>query len=78
MPQTARRTTTKKPTRKPARTPANKMNPEQRWRMVAEAAYYKAEKRGFQGGDSARDWIEAEAEIDAQLGAKTARKTKKR
>ncbi|HXH65111.1 MAG TPA: DUF2934 domain-containing protein [Mariprofundaceae bacterium] len=31
--------------------------------MIAEAAYYKAEKRGFSGGDHVRDWLEAEAEI---------------
>ena len=39
----------------------------QRERMIAEAAYFKAEQRGFQGGDPAEDWIEAEAEIDARL-----------
>jgi len=78
MPQTGRQqTTTKKPPRRTARTATKKVSPEQRWKMVAEAAYYKAEKRGFQGGDSARDWLEAEAEIDAQLAPrkrKTARK----
>ena len=35
--------------------------------MVAEAAYYRARQRGFAAGDPVRDWIEAEAEIDAQL-----------
>ena len=40
---------------------------EQRRRMIAEAAYYKAERRGFNGGDAVRDWCEAEAEIDAGL-----------
>ena len=35
--------------------------------MIAEAAYFKAERRGFNGGDAVRDWCEAEAEIDAQL-----------
>jgi hypothetical protein len=39
----------------------------QRERMIAEAAYFKAERRGFQGGDPAQDWIEAEAEVDARL-----------
>lgn len=29
---------------------------------VAEAAYYKAEKRGFIPGFEAQDWVEAEAE----------------
>ena len=32
--------------------------------MIAEAAYYRAEKRGFDGGDAVRDWLEAEREID--------------
>jgi hypothetical protein len=34
--------------------------------MIAEAAYYRAQRRGFRG-DPIRDWTEAEAEIDAQL-----------
>ena len=33
--------------------------------MIAEAAYYLAEQRGFDGGDPVADWLEAEAEIDA-------------
>lgn len=39
----------------------------QRRQMIAEAAYFKAERRGFNGGDPVRDWCEAEAEIDARL-----------
>jgi hypothetical protein len=35
--------------------------------MIAEAAYFKAERRGFKGGDPVRDWCEAEAEVDARL-----------
>ena len=37
-------------------------------RMIAEAAYFRAERRGFNGGDPLVDWVEAEAEINAQLG----------
>jgi hypothetical protein len=44
-----------------------RLTAEQRYRAIAEAAYYKAESRGFQGGDAARDWREAEAEIDAWI-----------
>ena len=40
---------------------------EQRRAMVAERAYFKAERRGFVGGDPVRDWQEAEAEVDALL-----------
>lgn len=43
------------------------VTPEQRYKMIAEAAYFRAEKRGFVGGNSAQDWIEAEAEIDNLL-----------
>ena len=32
-------------------------------KMIAEAAYFRAQKRNFQGGDSTRDWLEAEKEI---------------
>ena len=31
--------------------------------MIAEAAYYKAEKRGFYPGNDIRDWLEAKREI---------------
>jgi sterol desaturase/sphingolipid hydroxylase (fatty acid hydroxylase superfamily) len=37
-------------------------------RMIAEAAYYRAEKRGFAPGDEYRDWLEAEREIRLRLG----------
>ena len=35
--------------------------------MIAEAAYYRAERRGFEGGDPVQDWLAAEAEVDEQL-----------
>lgn len=43
------------------------VTPEQRWRMIAEAAYYRAERHGFDG-DPVSDWLAAEAEIDRMLG----------
>jgi hypothetical protein len=39
----------------------------QRQQMIAEAAYFRAEKRGFSGGEESRDWLEAEAEVDQRL-----------
>jgi hypothetical protein len=33
--------------------------------MIAEAAYYKAEKRGFYPGNEIQDWLEAKREIIA-------------
>ena len=32
-------------------------------KMIAEAAYYKAEKRGFRPGNELKDWLEAKREI---------------
>lgn len=45
----------------------NKITGGQRQQMIAEAAYFRAERRGFGGGDAVRDWCEAEAEVDARL-----------
>ena len=45
-----------------------------RQRMIAEAAYYLAERRGFMGGDPKQDWLDAEANIDATLIDSKARK----
>lgn len=33
------------------------------YEMVAEAAYYRAQKRGFTPGLEAQDWQDAEAEV---------------
>ena len=40
---------------------------EQREHMIAEAAYYMAEHRHFQGGNPLRDWLQAQAEIESKL-----------
>jgi Protein of unknown function (DUF2934) len=37
--------------------------------MIAEAAYLRAERRGFAPGYEAEDWLSAEAEVDALLRA---------
>ena len=40
------------------------------WRdMVATAAYYRAEERGFEGGSTEDDWYEAEAELRERFSA---------
>lgn len=54
--------------------PARKIAPavisdEQRYRMIAEAAYYRAESCQFKS-DPLRDWIEAEKDIAALLNGK--------
>jgi hypothetical protein len=35
-----------------------------RQRKIAEAAYFKAERRGFAGGRELDDWLAAEQEVD--------------
>ena len=40
------------------------IDPAAKWLMIAEAAYYCAEKRGFEPGHELDDWLEAEARID--------------
>jgi hypothetical protein len=44
------------------------ISPEQRRTMIEQAAYYRAEKRGFAPGGELEDWLWAEAEIDRALG----------
>lgn len=39
-----------------------------REQMIAEAAYYRAEQRGFVPGNEMSDWLEAEADVEALLG----------
>lgn len=48
--------------------PLPDIDPELRHRMIAEAAYFMAEQRGFNGGDPVQDWLEAEAGITVMLG----------
>ncbi|HET6471037.1 MAG TPA: DUF2934 domain-containing protein [Pseudomonadales bacterium] len=40
----------------------------QRHEAVQVAAYYLAERRGFQPGHELEDWINAEARLDATFG----------
>lgn len=47
------------------------ITPEQLQQMIAEAAYLRAEQRGFVGGDAdaITDWLAAEQEITHQLAS---------
>jgi hypothetical protein len=71
----AKKTATKKadpaPVKKaaaPRKSAAKKtVSDEQRYRMIAEAAYFRAESRHFKS-DPVRDWIEAERDIAILLG----------
>ncbi|MDP2806392.1 MAG: DUF2934 domain-containing protein [Gallionellaceae bacterium] len=43
------------------------ISPSQREQMIAYAAYFRAEKRGFSPDDDQADWFEAEREIGRNL-----------
>lgn len=59
---TANAATPRKTTEKKAPAKTVKITAEQRYRMIAEAAYYRAESCQFKS-DPLRDWIEAERDI---------------
>lgn len=42
---------------------------EARYRMICEAAYLRAERRGFMPGGEVEDWLAAEQEVDRLLKA---------
>jgi len=51
-------------------------SPEERERMISEAAYFRAEQRGFVEGNELDDRLRAEAEIDSLIqggGSRSAR-----
>src|SRR6267378_2428791 len=51
----------------------------QQWQeMVAAAAYYRAEARGFRGNSPEQDWLEAEAELLERLAPKSERHAPKK
>lgn len=45
----------------------NIVSPKLRKQMIAEAAYFKALNRDFQGDYCVEDWLEAETEIDTLI-----------
>lgn len=47
---------------------------EERYRLIQEAAYYRAEARGFAAGHEIEDWVAAEAEVDAAVRVPAPRK----
>jgi hypothetical protein len=66
VPASKKATATKAASKKKPASKAKNVSPEQRYQMVAQAAYYIAERNGFSGDDT-RYWLEAEAEIHKLL-----------
>ena len=56
-----------KPDGMPEKVEAGGVGPEERQRLIAEAAYRRAEQRGFVPGAELDDWLEAEAEVDRMI-----------
>ncbi|HEY7962546.1 MAG TPA: DUF2934 domain-containing protein [Steroidobacteraceae bacterium] len=49
--------------------PRAAVSPEERRGMIAQNAYLRAQRRGFEPGQETEDWFAAEAEVDALLRA---------
>jgi hypothetical protein len=48
--------------------PPNPRTQQDRFAMIAEAAYFAAQSRGFEPGHEMEDWIAAEKEVDRHIG----------
>lgn len=57
--------------RKPARVPVT--DAVRRHAMIEEAAYYRAEQRGFAPGHELEDWLQAEAALAPPTGRRQRR-----
>jgi len=71
-PKTAARAPVVKATAKKGRSeaqPGPALSAQERDRLIAQVAYFRAEKRGFVPGCELQDWIEAEAEVLRLIGS---------
>lgn len=68
-PPTSLATASKTRTKAPAK--AKEISPDLRQKMIAEAAYLRAEQRDFRPGDPLDDWLAAEREVDMLLNERT-------
>jgi hypothetical protein len=48
------------------------IDPVLRHELISEAAYFRAERRGFADGGEFDDWLAAEREVDARLAGRAA------
>jgi Protein of unknown function (DUF2934) len=67
--ETRARSTPAKGTRARGKAAASRaaVSADDRRAMIAEAAYLRAERRGFDPGHETEDWLAAEVEVDALL-----------
>lgn len=71
-PTVAKPVPTPAPAPAPAKVEVKTISKQERSRMIEQAAYFRAEKHGFQG-DASQHWSAAEAEIDADLKRRNVR-----
>jgi hypothetical protein len=62
-----RRAASRSPRQKSTAKAPSPIDPEQRRAMIAQVAYFRAERRGFVPGYEAEDWLAAESEVDTAL-----------
>ena len=62
-----RRAASRSPRQKSAATTPVPIDLDQRRAMIAQAAFFRAEGRGFTPGYEAEDWLAAESEVDTAL-----------
>ena len=68
MPKTGKgKQSSKSGTKKGGDNESADITPEERNRLIAEAAYFRAEQHGFKPEEHEKNWLEAEAEVDAML-----------
>jgi hypothetical protein len=48
-------------------TPIQGVSSEEKYRLIAEAAYFRSEKRSFAPGYELEDWLTAESEIETKI-----------
>ena len=68
-PASVRKPRAKKKAAGAAALPPVEISEDARRGMIAEAAYLRAERRGFASGYESEDWLSAEAEVNALLKA---------
>jgi len=45
------------------------ISPDELRKLISEAAYYRAKRRGFAPGHELEDWVQAEAEVIGRLSS---------
>jgi hypothetical protein len=53
--------------------PVQQVSAEERQSMIAQAAYFRAERRNFAPGHEVEDWVAAEGEVDRKLARSDSR-----